>query len=133
MESHPTLAPENKEVVELRSPAPPAEAAPAPVLETAVQTYPVVHLHVLGSCKGVIRVAADTLSYVPEKGADGFTFKSHEYLCSIVDDRLVVKSGARTYRFKSGIAANKADNLEDLQKIVQALSSHARDSRSKDK
>jgi hypothetical protein len=101
--------------------------------EAVSDTFPVFHIHVLGKCRGTIKVTGDGLSYLPEKGSDGFTFKSHEYLCAVADDRLVVRSGSKTYRFKSAIALTKAENLAQLQRIVQVVSDSRRDARSKNK
>jgi diguanylate cyclase (GGDEF)-like protein/PAS domain S-box-containing protein len=116
-----------------QSEQPVSASAPSdiPSREAVPDTYPVVHSHLLGSCKGILKLSETGISYIPENGNDGFTFKSHEYLCAIAEDRLVIKSGTKTYRFKSATARTKEENKAELQKILQTVANSRPDTQSK--
>ncbi len=112
----------------------PKEAAPPqasvkdaglPSKQAATRTLAVIHAHMLGSCRGVLRLASDSLSFVSLKEKDGFTFSYSECTWGLSKDRLVIKSGSRTYRFKSATARGKEENLSQLRGVVESISSLA--------
>ncbi len=107
------------------SPAP-APVAPKPVRKTMVPSvFSVIHRHLVGNCKGVLEISGDTLSFISEKLKDGFELKYDEFTSSISDDYLIIKSGSKTYRFKSATAANKDDNRSELQSMIRLMSEAA--------
>lgn len=95
----------------------PSPAKPRPY------TLQVVHKHVLGSCKGILTVSQDGLSFAPEKGDDGFNLKYSQFSSEASDDDLTIKSGSRTYRFKSAVARNDVENRTQLLRVLQRISS----------
>jgi hypothetical protein len=92
-----------------------------PVTESVLYSFPVIHDHMIGSCKGTLMITAGKLSYVPEKEKDSFSAETGEYSCSSVEDRLIIKSGSKTYRFKSAAARTKEENRSELKSIVEAI------------
>jgi diguanylate cyclase (GGDEF)-like protein len=95
--------------------------------EPATSSFEVIHDHVIGNCRGVLRLTVNTIAYIPEKGKDGFEYGYDRCTCALISDNLVVKSGEKTYRFKSATSANPEDNqgrLRDIIAIVSRLSSH---------
>jgi diguanylate cyclase (GGDEF)-like protein/PAS domain S-box-containing protein len=92
-----------------------------PDTESVLYSFPVIHDHVIGSCKGTLNTIAGKLTYVPEKGKDGFSVNNGEYSCSVIEDRLVIKSGSKIYRFKSAVARTKEQNRSELKSIAEAL------------
>jgi hypothetical protein len=75
----------------------------------------VIHLHRLGDCRGRLNVSRDGIAFVSEKENDeSFTFKFAEFLHSLSDDTLTVKSAAKTYRFKAGAGGDSASKLREL-------------------
>jgi hypothetical protein len=87
----------------------------------------------MGSCKGTLDVTPGGISYVPEKGKDGFALTRDEYSCDLSGDRLVLKSGSKTYRFKSAVSRDPQKNQAQLMKIVYAVSDHHPDTHPKAK
>lgn len=76
-------------------------AVPEPAtVETA--TLAVLHLHRLGHCQGRLVVAPDAVSFVPDEhtGRDMFEFAYGEFLHTVDESTLTIRSHARTYRFK---------------------------------
>jgi hypothetical protein len=95
--------------------------------ESATNSFEVIHDHVIGNCRGILRLTGNTIAYVPEKGKDGFEYGYDRCTCALISDNLVIKSGAKTYRFKSATSTNPGDNqvrLRDIIAIVSRLSSH---------
>lgn len=114
------------------SPAPEAPAAPAPraPAASAISSAPVVpsvtpvavlHLHRLGSCRGLLLVSRRGLTFVPdpEQGRieDGFRFRHSQFLHVLHNDNLTIRSNTRTYRFKSAVATGR-DGGELLRRIA---------------
>jgi diguanylate cyclase (GGDEF)-like protein len=83
----------------------------------------VVHIHRVGSCLGHLVVSRDGVAFVPDQptGNDGFDFKYSEFLHAMEDGRLVIKSNARTYRFKAAAVAGKVDDGSQLQAVVERI------------
>ncbi len=104
--------------------APVKEAHPI-AKETVTRTLPVIHDHMLGSCRGVLTLSPDGLSFVPEKEKDSLTCSYSECSCSLSKDSLVIKSGSKTYRFKSATARSKEENLSQLRDIAETFAGHA--------
>jgi diguanylate cyclase (GGDEF)-like protein/PAS domain S-box-containing protein len=106
----------------------PLSAAPsASVPETlrpAVQeltSLSVVHLHVVGSCQGRLVVSRDGVAFVPDETKDGFALRYNEFLHSLADGTLTIKSTTRTYRFKAAAGAGKEDDGAQLHDVVESI------------
>jgi tetratricopeptide (TPR) repeat protein len=66
--------------------------------------YPVVHDHLLGSCKGHLKINAYVISFVPSgDSTDGFTEPLSEVTLFGPSDRLKIEIRAKTYHFESNI------------------------------
>jgi diguanylate cyclase (GGDEF)-like protein len=130
---------EMKEVREIEKPSSPQEK-PIPPAATVKPTqaankprsarkkpvpvayeYKVIHAHLLGSCKGILTVAQDTLSYAPEKGTHGFELKSSAFTFSSNGDQITIKAGSQKYRFKFD-ADTKEERQSQIQNICRNLS-----------
>jgi hypothetical protein len=85
----------------------------------------VVHLHRvgMGSCQGRLVVSREGVEFVPDQKAskDGFALKYNEFLQTMEDGRLTIKSTTRTYRFKAAAAAGKEGDGAQLQDIVASI------------
>jgi hypothetical protein len=94
----------------------------APTEKLLTGTFPVVHDHVLGSCKGILKITRNTLSFIPERQKDGFAFKYDEFTYASSNDQLTIKSGSKTFRFRSAMVRNKDENRSQIQNIVRCIS-----------
>ncbi len=109
--------------------AAPAAAAPiarapatvSPVTKPVTYAFPVVHKRTLRDRRGQLTVSRIGIAFVPDKekdaAKDGFTLKYNEFLYSLSDDELTIKSAAKTYRFKAAGAVGKDDNRARLQEV----------------
>ena len=98
----------------------------APKKDLQSYSFPVIHNHVLGSCKGTLQSSEDSLSFISEKVKDSFTLTYAEFSCAVSSDTLTIRSGAKTYRFKSAVALTKDENQSQLQNIHQRISGNQR-------
>jgi hypothetical protein len=89
--------------------------APVPVA-TAI-TVAVIHDHRLGSCKGSLLVTQEGISFVPEKGKDGFSLNYAECSSALTNDQLTIKSGKKIWHFKSASSRSKDENRADLERV----------------
>jgi hypothetical protein len=132
-----------KPVVPARPPTPEkaasAAAAPAKTLpaRAAVAAQPVslsaappvrvevVHQHRLGSCRGVFIASSAGVAFVPESAdsRDGFDFTHGQYLHSLDEDSLTIKSHDRTYRFKAAANAAGGGNRDQLERLISSIGS----------
>jgi len=86
-----------------------------------VTTVSAVHLHRVGSCQGHLVVSRDALRFVPDDDAnkDAFVFRYGEFLHTLSDGRLTIRSAARTYRFKAAAADGNDDGESQLRALVE--------------
>jgi len=109
-----------------------AEQFPEPSPETpsaapknkppAVREFPVVHDHFLGSCRGTLRIARGTLSYVSENEKCSFELGRDEIEPSLEKDRLKIRTESRNYHFKAAVASSGEGNRAELEAIFRLLS-----------
>ncbi len=90
--------------------------------QTLTYTFPVVHDHAFGSCRGTLQVAPDAVSFFSDKEKDSFRFEQGAYTALISGDRLTLKSRLKTYNFKSAIARSKSENTAELGNIARSIS-----------
>ncbi len=106
--------------------AAPAARLEKPIAETPsptpTLTFPVIHNHVFGSCRGTLQVAADAVSFFSEKEKDSFRLEQGSYSVLIAEDQLTLKSQSKTYNFKSAIARGKSENSAELAHIARSIS-----------
>jgi diguanylate cyclase (GGDEF)-like protein/PAS domain S-box-containing protein len=98
-------------------PGHPPRKAPA-----VVHQFPVLHSHVLGSCRGVLKFTRESVSFVSVKEKDSFYFEYPGYTVALERDQLTIKAGSMAFRFKSDLAISKEDNRSQLSEIYQKIS-----------
>jgi diguanylate cyclase (GGDEF)-like protein len=111
--------------------SPPPVVLEPPKQDPPTYSYSVVHEHLLGSCKGTLKISGETLSFESDKEKDGFVLKYSEFTCALDKDKLTIKASAKTYRFKSATARSKEENRSQLQEMVQIISKFHPDAASK--
>jgi diguanylate cyclase (GGDEF)-like protein len=108
----PALAPAGDESAAAKEAPPPA----APMPEAA--SLKVIHLHQFGSCTGRIMVGREGIKFTPEKHAkDAFALPYGEFVHSVTDDTLTVRSASKTYRFRAA-AAGRNDKGSQLRNFA---------------
>ena len=77
----------------------------------------------MGSCEGRLVVSRDGVAFVPDQKTsnDGFALKYSEFLQTMENGRLTIKSTTRTYRFKVAAAAGKDDDGSQLEAVVASI------------
>jgi diguanylate cyclase (GGDEF)-like protein len=101
-----------------------ASAAQAPRPSASAQeltSLDVVHLHRVGSCQGRLVVSRDGVAFIPNETKDGFALRYTDFLHTLADGTLTVKSAARTYRFKAAAAAGRDADGTELQDVVASI------------
>jgi hypothetical protein len=84
--------------------------------------YPVIHKHLLGNCRGEIRISRETVSFVPfENSGDGFKHQPSDILGIELDNTLKIRFTDRTYRFKPGAAGGRRTNRAQMKQLYQQL------------
>jgi diguanylate cyclase (GGDEF)-like protein len=113
---------ENGKALTSNSASVPSAAEPETTMaKPVVYTFSVVHDHRLGSCKGILTITQDEISYAPEKGKDSFNAKHSSFTYILAGDRLSILFNSREFRFKSA-ASTKEQRQSQLLKIYQNLS-----------
>jgi hypothetical protein len=81
----------------------------------------VVHLHRFGNCRGRLDVTRTGVAFVSEDedSKDAFTLKHTDFLHTLADDTLTVRSATRTYRFKAG--PSRGDNTVQLSDLADRI------------
>jgi hypothetical protein len=95
--------------------------AAAPVLTMQTMSLEVVHLHRFGNCRGRLDVTRTGVAFVSEDedSKDAFTLKHTDFLHTLADDTLTVRSATRTYRFKAG--PSRGDNTVQLSDLADRI------------
>lgn len=96
-------------------------AAPARP-EAPAASYPVIHDHVFGNCKGVLKIDRDGIAFVSEEGKDSFRSGYPEFSCSLSGNQLIIETDSRTYRFKSAAARSDEENKSTILKMIESIS-----------
>ena len=85
-------------------------------------SYPVVHDHFVGSCKGTLKINAYALSFVSSGGArDGFTEKLSRVVLHDLENTLKVEVNHKTYRFEGSSSKNQRDRKEATRQLHSML------------
>jgi len=103
------------------APAAPGESASARTNTTGLR-FVVTHQHFMGDCTGTLKVSPNAVSFVPNKGKDGFTLKYSAFAIQESEDSLIMKTGSKTYRFKSASARTGDENRAQIRTIVRQMS-----------
>ncbi len=98
-----------------------------PELKKEVETSPatiacsVVHVHLLGSCTGRLKIEGDVISFRPAgESKDGFSQKLAQIGSTELGDKLVIQFKNRTYRFET-FASNGEENRRKLNAFYQQM------------
>jgi hypothetical protein len=88
-------------------------------------SYPVVHDHILGNCRGDLRFNAYALSFVPlGNSTDDFLEPFSQVRLFAPGDKLKIEVRVKTYHFASGLDG-KQENRERVRKIFHDLTRRA--------
>jgi hypothetical protein len=92
-----------------------------------VVSYPVIHDHFLGSCKGILQFNSYTITYEPSgEGHHRFNSSLAEIRLGEPSSKLKIFVGRRTYQFKSGSGTSIEDKRQKLRTIYQAITSRSK-------
>jgi diguanylate cyclase (GGDEF)-like protein/PAS domain S-box-containing protein len=84
--------------------------------------YPVVHNHVMGSCKGSLIIDADSIEYVPQgKSKDGFRFQLRDTISVARGDSLKIRFSTKTYTFKAGSDKTREEQRAQVNAMYQQI------------
>jgi hypothetical protein len=61
------------------------------------------------------------VAFVPDETKDGFALRYTEFLHTLADGMLIIKSTTRTYRFKAAATAGKDDDGAQLHDVVASI------------
>ena len=98
-------------------------SAPAEPSATEPATLSVLHLHRLGHCQGRLIIARDVVSFVPDENtnSDVFEFAYGEFLHTVDESTLTIRSHTRTYRFKPVTGVGRNDGVLTLAQVGAAI------------
>ena len=95
-------------------------------VKPAAYTFAVVHKHALRGCEGRLTVSGSGVAFVPHKADDraddAFSFKYGQFVHTLSEDELTIKSRTRTYRFKAADGSNKDESRARLREIASRMS-----------
>jgi hypothetical protein len=88
----------------------------------AATTFRVLHQHRIGSCRGRLAVSARGIAFVPEEktSPDGFTFAYQDFLYTLAESRLTIRSHTGTYRSKAIVDGKQKAGVV-LHEIVDTI------------
>jgi tetratricopeptide (TPR) repeat protein len=85
-------------------------------------SYPVVHDHFIGSCKGTLKINGYALSFVPSGGSkDGFTERLSRIELHDLENTLKIEANHKTYRFEGSSSKNQRDRKEAIRQLHRML------------
>ena len=115
----PVAAPPDADVIERSGPAEETRLAAV----TTPASVRVVHQHRLGSCRGLLVVSGDAVTFRPDEhdgdGQHGFSLRHGQFLHDLGRDNLTIRSNDKVYRFKPADATDTGDN--QFGKLVDAF------------
>jgi hypothetical protein len=85
-------------------------------------SYPVVHDHFIGSCKGTLKINGYALSFVPSGSSkDGFTERLSRVEVHDPEDTLKIEANHKTYRFQDSSSKDHRDRKEATRRLHRML------------
>jgi hypothetical protein len=85
-------------------------------------SYPVVHDHFIGSCKGTLKINGYALSFVPSGGSkDGFAESLSRIELYDLENTLKIEVNHKTYRFEGSSSKNHRDRKEATRQLHRML------------
>jgi hypothetical protein len=104
--------------VQASSPA----VADAPTVAVQTQTFPVIHRHRLGECRGRLTLSPRGVAFTADKGAgdDAFSWQANAFTHTADRKTVTIRAEGRTYRFESA-AERVAERPGQIATISKAL------------
>jgi EAL domain-containing protein (putative c-di-GMP-specific phosphodiesterase class I) len=83
----------------------PAAVADASTVAVQTQTFPVIHRHRLGECRGRLTLSPRGVAFTADKGAgdDAFSWNANAFTHTADRKTVTIRAEGRTYRFESGV------------------------------
>jgi diguanylate cyclase (GGDEF)-like protein len=80
----------------------------------------VEHLHRLGNCRGRLVASSLALTFIPDEpqSNDAFSLTPGQFLSSLADKTLTIKSNTKTYRFRTAAVLGQSDDPSLLPAFV---------------
>jgi diguanylate cyclase (GGDEF)-like protein len=114
----PVLAPS---AVRQAAPARPANPPPATKRLTALR---VEHRHRIGGCRGTLTVSRAGVTFAPDPASSGaddaFSLRYDEFFHQVDDGVMIIRSSARTYRFKA-MASDGSNGGDQVQQLLASM------------
>jgi hypothetical protein len=87
-----------------------------------ILVFPVIHDHFLGKCQGNLTVSRKSVTFEPSTSSGhGFVGKPAHISFTNLGNLLEIKFNNKSYRFKTALAIDKAENRSKLEAISQHL------------
>jgi len=94
-------------------------------------SYPVIHNHFLGSCKGVLKINSYVISFVPSGDSkDGFTQQLSRVTIHGLADTLRIEVNQKNYRFEVIRGKNNRDRKTQTRELHESLISRLHEAKS---
>ena len=87
-----------------------------------------VHDHVLGNCRGTLVFDSAGVTFFSGKDGDSFKHRQLEYSYELSGDRLVIRAGSKTYRFRPSNASTKEESRLLVSEMYRTISEFYRSS-----
>jgi len=111
-------APEKAETKPPPEPPKPSKITkPSPVYE-----FEVIHDHLLGSCRGTLKISKNTVSYISDHEKCNFSLNYDEIDSSLVDGRLEIKTESQNYHFETENTSEGKEDHSKIQEIYKRIS-----------
>lgn len=92
-------------------------------VRASVFNYPVVHDHLIGNCKGTLKVSGDTVAYIGDNEGCSTDFSLSEFTYTLKKDSLEIINDSKTFHFKARKDLAEADRESQLRDILRKISS----------
>ena len=104
-----------------------ASTSPSQAATEEQTSIKVTHLHRLGTCDGRLVVSRKGVSFTPaaKDSHEPLSFRYSEFLYSMTDDTLTIKSHSGDYRFRMSQAGSKKAGSIQLRDAVKTIAQYA--------
>jgi hypothetical protein len=104
-----------------------ATTSPSQAATEEQTSIKVTHLHRLGTCDGRLVVSRKGVSFTPaaKDSHEPLSFRYSEFLYSMTDDTLTIKSHSGDYRFRMSQAGSKKAGSIQLRDAVKTIAQYA--------
>lgn len=100
-----------------------AQAARHQLPDQKLTSLRVEHLHRLGNCRGRLVASGPALTFIPDEpqSNDAFSLTPGQFLSSLADKTLTIKSNTKTYRFRTAAVLGQPDDASLLPAFVASM------------